>query len=185
VPGWLAGKWHKDSQTDYYQFDYRSGTTDVTTRVMEAKADAIWGTQQDRQGQIWQFDPAPFVTTVDAGDQLVVQIVRLSEPVEDTPTHFVRRSVDVQIRVDKATNVIKSVQAAEEFTTYLPEGAGLVKRECSAKVFDHAGQPVALAKSFSYEKQMDGFEPQISYKDKDLRPLFARFLQELSQKTDQ
>jgi hypothetical protein len=182
VPGWLVGKWHKDTQTDYYQYDYRSGATDVNTKILEAKADATWGTQADPRGQIWQFDPAPYVTTVDAGDQLVVQIVRLSEPVDEAATHFVRRSVDVQIRVDKATNIIKSVQAAEEITVYLPEGNGLVKRECSAKVSDRFGQPVLLAKSFSYERQVAGFVPEAVYKDRELRPLFEQFLQDLSQK---
>ncbi|HEY9715206.1 MAG TPA: hypothetical protein V6C72_17175, partial [Chroococcales cyanobacterium] len=76
IPDWLAGKWHKDSQTDYYRLDFKTNQVDTTTRVEEAKSDGTWGTQIDPESRIWQFNPAPYTDFVDAGDQFVVQIVR-------------------------------------------------------------------------------------------------------------
>jgi hypothetical protein len=185
VPRWLAGKWHKDSQTDYYRYDYTAKQTDTTTRVTEARGDGIWGTQIDDQGQIWQFNPAPFVTTLDGGDQTVVQIVTISEPVEDTDQYFVRRSVDTQIKVDKASNVIKAVESGEQITAYVAEENGLIKRESSSKVFDRFGQPLVLGKSFSYEKRIADFAPQDNYQGKDLRAMFQEFLGNLKKASTQ
>lgn len=176
VPAWLAGTWHKDSQTDFFRYDYRTDKTDTTTRVQEAKSDGIWGTQKDGYDNVWQFDPAPFVTSVDGGEQMVVQLVRVSEPLENSDTAFVRRSIDTQIRVDKATNVIKGVESGEQITTYSLERDGLIKRETSAKVFDREGQPLVLGKSFSYEQRTAPFAPQNYYLGKDMRELFQQFL---------
>ena len=171
-----GGCWHKDTQTDYYRYNYATRQTDITTRVEEAKSDGIWGTQIDDQGQIWQFDTAPFVTSVDAGEQIVLQIVKTSEPVEVSDSHFVRRTVDTQVRIDKATNTISSVETGEQFSSYLPESEGLIKRESSSKVFDRFGQAVVLGKSFSYEQKTEAFVPQNFYQGQDLRPLLNNSL---------
>jgi hypothetical protein len=176
IPAWLAGTWHKDSQTDYYRYTYKTNTTDTTTRTEPAKATGTWGTQQDDKGTIWQFDPAPFTATVDSGDDFVVQMVRTSEPIDVSDRRFVRRSIDTQIRVSKADGVIKSVESGEQITTYRPEGDGLIKRETSAKVFDPQGQPVLLGKSFAYENRVSPFVPQDVYKGKDMKKLFLDFL---------
>jgi hypothetical protein len=180
VPGWLAGSWHKDSQTDYYRYDFVNKSTDIATHVTEARSDGRWGTQQDPQGQVWQFDPAPFVTRVDAGDEMVVQLVSHSDPIDSSDQQFIRRSIDTQVRVDKQTNVIRTVECGEQITSYLPEIEGLVKRESSSKVFDRFGQPMILGKSFSYEKLIAPFAPQDEYKGKDLRELFKQFLDKQS-----
>jgi hypothetical protein len=176
IPDWLAGTWHKDSQTDFYRYNYKTNTTDTTTRTEPAKATGTWGTQQDEKGTIWQFDPAPFTATVDSGDDFVVQMVRISEPVDVSDRKFVRRSIDTQIRVSKVNGVIKSVESGEQITTYRPEGENLIKRETSAKVFDPEGQPILLGKSFAYENRVSAFAPQNNYKGKDMKKLFQEFL---------
>lgn len=176
IPDWLAGTWHKDSQTDYYRYNYKTNATDTTTRTEEAKATGTWGTQQDPKGIVWQFDPAPFTATVDSGDDFVVQMVRVSEPIQVTDRKFVRRSIDTQVRVSKTNGVIKSVESGEQITTYRPENDGLIKRETSAKVFDKDGQPVLLGKSFAYENRVAPFAPQDNYKGKDMKKLFQDFL---------
>ncbi|CAN5654805.1 hypothetical protein BH10CYA1_BH10CYA1_15360 [soil metagenome] len=176
IPDWLAGTWHKDSQTDYYRYNFKTNATDTTTRTEPAKATGTWGTQRDDKGTIWQFDPAPFTATVDSGDDFVVQMVRTSEPVDVTDKKFVRRSIDTQIRVSKVNGVIKSVESGEQITTYRPEGDALIKRETSAKVFDPEGQPILLGKSFAYENRVNSFAPQDMYKGKDMKKLFQEFL---------
>ncbi|MGH9549639.1 MAG: hypothetical protein ACRD3W_09695 [Terriglobales bacterium] len=176
VPPWLAGRWHKENQTDFYRYDFRTNESDTTTRVQPASSDGVWGTQQDPTGQIWQFDPAPFVTTVDAGNDTVVQIVSLSQPILDTPQSFVRRSIDTQIRVDKTTNLIHTVECGEQITTYLQEESGLIKRETSAKVFDRFGQPLVLGKSFSYEKKIGPFVAENFYEGKNMREMLKKYL---------
>jgi hypothetical protein len=177
IPDWLAGTWHKESQTDYFRYDYATRVTDTTTRTAPARSDGRWGTQMDEKGAVWQYDPTPFTAKVDSGDEYVVQLVRVSEPVEATDKVFVRRSVDTQIRIEKATNRIKSVESGEQITQYVPEGEQLVKRETSAKVFDDDGRPVLLGKSFAYENRIAPFQAQDTYQGKDMRVLFKKFLQ--------
>jgi hypothetical protein len=176
IPQWLAGTWHKDWQTDYYRYNFVTKQTDITTRTETARSDGTWGTQADKDGNVWQYDGTPFQTTVDSGSEYVVELVRSSEPVESSGAYFIRRSVDTQIRVDKATNQIKSVESGEQLTTYLPEQDGLVKRETSAKVFDQSGQPVLLGKSFCYETRIRTFAPQDTFQGKDMKSLFAEFM---------
>jgi hypothetical protein len=180
IPSWLAGSWHKDSQTDFYRYNYLTKETDVTTRTEPARSDGAWGTQIDASGNVWQYDATPFQTTVDTGSEYVVQLVRSMEPVESNDTHFVRRSLDTQIRVDRMTNRIKAVESGEQLTTYIPEEAGLIKRESSAKVFDQQGLPTLLGKSFCYEKRIAQFTPQDSFQGKDMKALFAQFRQKAS-----
>lgn len=177
IPTWLAGTWHKDTQTDYYRFNYKTNLVDTTSRTETAKSDGTWGTQIDAKGTIWQYDPAPFNATVDGGDQFIVQLVRSSEPVEVSDKRFVRRSVDTQIRVAKANGEIQMVESGEQITTYTPEGDDQIKRETSAKVFDTSGRAVLLGKSFAYEKRISPFVPQNTYKGKDMKLLFQQFLQ--------
>jgi hypothetical protein len=178
IPGWLAGTWHKESQTDYYRYSYITKQTDITTRTGPARSDGTWGTQRQDDGTVWQYDATPFNSTVDSGSEFVVQLVRVSEPVEESDKIFVRRSIDTQIRVDKMTGRIKAVESGEQLTTYYPEQDGLVKRESSAKVFDANGVAVLLGKSFSYETRVAEFQPQNMYQGKDVRALFVDFIKE-------
>lgn len=177
IPNWLAGSWHKDSQTDFYRYNYLTKETDVTTRTEPARSDGAWGTQIDAEGNVWQYDATPFQTTIDTGSEYVVQLVRSMEPVESNDVHFVRKSLDTQIRVDRMTNRIKAVESGEQLTTYTPEEAGLIKRESSAKVFDQQGLPTLLGKSFCYEKKIAQFSPQDVFQGKDMKTLFAQFRQ--------
>lgn len=176
IPSWLAGRWHKEVQTDYYRFNYLTNDTDTSTRVHKASSDGTWGTQKDNQGNIWQFDPAPYSDVVDAGDETVVQIVRLCEPIESTVDRFVKRSIDTQLRVDKATGKIKSVETGEQITVITPQSDVLIKRETSSKVFDHTGKPLLKGKSFAYENRLAPFTPQNFYRGQDMRQLFQEFL---------
>jgi hypothetical protein len=176
IPPWLAGTWHKESQTDFYRYSYLTKQTDITTRTGPARSDGSWGTQLSDDGTIWQYDACPFNSTVDSGSEFVVQLVRVSEPVEENDKIFVRRSLDTQIRVDKMTGRIRAVESGEQLTTYYPEQDGLVKRESSAKVFDQNGNPLLLGKSFSYETRVATFQPQDSYQGKDVRSMFLQFM---------
>ncbi len=177
IPKWLGGTWHKESQTNFYRYNYVTKQTDIAVRTEPARADGAWGTQVDQDGNIWQFDATPFQTTVDSGTEYVVELVRSSEPVETGDTHiFLRRSVDTQIRIDKMTNRINSVESGEQLTTYIPEQDGLVKRDSSAKVFDKDGQPMLLGKSFCYETRISPFAPQDTFQGKDMKALFAEFI---------
>ena len=181
IPPWLAGTWQKESQTDFYRFNYQTGETDTTTRVIPAKSSGTWGTQIDEKGNIWQFDPAPFTATVDSGDNYVVQLVSISDPVEVSDDRLIRRSIDTQIRVQKSDNMITAVEKGEQLTTYLPQSDGLLKRESSAKVFDKSGKPVLLGRSFSYETRINAFSPQDIYKGKDMKMLFQLFQKDQSE----
>jgi hypothetical protein len=180
IPGWLAGLWHKETQTDYYRYSYATNETDNTQHERIARSDGRWGTQKDSQGNIWQYEPVPYEEMIDAGDETVVQIVRSCEPIQVSDKVFGKRSIDTQLRVDKATGKIKSVETGEEITYLTPESTVLLKRETSAKVFDKDGKAILLGKSFSYENRLSDFEPQNSYHGKDMRVLFNEFLKAVS-----
>lgn len=175
IPTWLGGTWHKESQTDYYLYNYLNNTTNTTPRVQTARSNGKWGTQRDSNGQLWQFDPAPYSDVVDAGDEKVVQIIRVSEALESSDNRFIKRSIDTQMRVDKATGRIKSVETGEQITTFTPQSDVLIKRDTSSKVFDHSGKAILRSKSFAYENRLGPFTPQDFYRGQDMRQLFQEF----------
>jgi hypothetical protein len=178
IPTWLGGTWHKEVQTDYYRYNYLTSSTDTSTHVQKASSDGRWGTLKDPQGNLWQFDPAPYSDIVDAGEETVVQIVRVSEPLESSADRFVKRSIDTQLRVDKVTGKIKSVESGEQITVFTPQSDVLIKRETSSKVFDHTGKAILRGKSFAYENRLGPFEPQNYYRGQDMRQLFQQFLKQ-------
>ncbi|HEY9712885.1 MAG TPA: hypothetical protein V6C72_05415 [Chroococcales cyanobacterium] len=176
IPTWLAGTWHKDEQVNYFRYWYRTKQEDISTHAVVAKSDGTWGIQRDDGGNYWQFEPTPFTTIVDGGNEFVVQLVRKTEPLECSERRFVRRSVDTQIHVDKLSNVIKGVESGEQISIYTPEMGNLIRRSTSAKVFDVQGQPVLLGKSYSYERKIAEFVPQDVYLGKNTKTLFQQFL---------
>lgn len=176
IPRWLAGVWHKESQVDYYRYNYRSRQEDNSIHNVLARSDGYWGMQMDSDGGIWEFNPAPYVDTVDGGTEEIVQYIRSSEPVEVSDSRFVNSTVDTQIRLDKATRKILSVQTGEQVTVYIPVSANVIKRDTSSKVFDSAGQPVILGKSYAYEKRVADFQVRDQMNGKNLKALFGRFL---------
>lgn len=127
IPSWLAGKWHKETQTDYYRYDYLNKTTDDTRHTREARSDGTWGTQQGLGGHIWQYDAVPYSQTVDGAAETIVQIVRVSESLECSEDRFVKRSIDTQLRVDKETGKIQTVETGEEITIFTPESDTMLK----------------------------------------------------------
>jgi hypothetical protein len=176
IPTWLGGTWHKESQTDYFRYNYLDNTADTTARVQRASSDGVWGIQQDNSGKLWQFDPVPYTDMVDSGDETIVQIIRLVEPLESTGDRFVRRSMSTQLRVDKLTGKIKTVETGEQITVITPESNVLIKRQTSSKVFDHTGKPLLRGKSFAYETRTGPFTPRDFYRGQNMKELFSDFL---------
>jgi hypothetical protein len=176
IPSWLAGKWHKEAQTDYYRYDYLNKTTDDTRYTREARSDGTWGTQQGLAGHIWQYDAVPYCQTVDGANETIYQIVRVSESLECSEERFVKRSIDTQLRVDKSSGRIKTVETGEEITIFTPESDTMLKRKTSSKVFDHMGQPIILGMSLSFETKLGPFERQDYYRGQDTRTLFLEFM---------
>jgi hypothetical protein len=178
IPKWLAGTWHKDSQTNAYQYNYLTRQEDSTQRTVIAKGNGIWGTQTDAQGEIWEFNPAPYVDTVDGGTDTIVQLIRSSEPLEVSSERFVKNTLDTQLRVDKATGKIKTVQTAEQISTYTIDSPGVLKRETSSKVFGQDGKPLMLARSIAYENKIADYQPRDVINGKNLKSLFQEYIEQ-------
>lgn len=175
IPKWLAGTWRKESQTNAYLYNYLTRQEDSTPRTVVAKGNGIWGTQTDAQGEIWEFNPAPYVDTVDGGTDTIVQLIRSSEPVEVTADRFVKNTLDTQLRVDKTTRRIKTVQTAEQISTYTMDSSGVLKRETSSKIFGHDGKPLMLARSIAYENKIADYQPRDTINGKDVKALFQEY----------
>lgn len=176
IPVWLAGTWHKETQTDYYLYNFVTGVTDNQPKTEIARSNGVWGTQVDKSGTIWQYNPAPYSDTVDGGTDWIIQNIRKSEPLESNNARFVKRTVDTQLRVNKSTGRILSVETGEQITTYTPLMDGTVRRDGSSKVFGTDGRPLMLAKSVTFEQRVAGFKPNDTYRGLDMKRLFRDFL---------
>lgn len=178
IPKWLAGTWNKESQTNSYSLNYATKQEDTTSHTVVARGKGVWGTQTDIKGEIWEFNPAPYVDTVDGGSDTIVQLIRSTEPLDASEDVFVKSTVDTQLRVDKATGRIKSAQTAEQISTYTLDSPGVLKRETSSKIFAHDGKPVMLARSVAFETKVADYAPRDTIEGKNVKALFQEYLEE-------
>jgi len=176
VPDWLAGDWHNDTRTNYYWQDLTTGDIDHSVKDIVSRGDETIGWQPDRDGNIWQYQSAPYSHRTEGEDTYVVHQIKSYEPVEMQENKFVDRSVSVQINVKRRTGKILWVAQVEQLHIYTPMSPTEVRREDSSKVFDMNGQPLRLEKAYEIETQTTKFRPVNFYHGKNVKQLFADWL---------
>lgn len=169
IPAWRAGKFHRESQTDHTLF----GDQTIVSRV-----DHVYGMQRDKNGGIWHHYSWPKITRVELDGYDEYKIVHRYEPVKITPTEFAVKVNSTDIDVDVNTGKIKRVTKQEEFDQYFPLSEGTVRGESKWQGFSMNGGPNTTVERSSLEEvQTEPFRVINTWKGKDLRESFRKFLQ--------
>ncbi|MDZ4834656.1 MAG: hypothetical protein SGJ27_12830 [Candidatus Melainabacteria bacterium] len=158
IPEWLAGKWQRSHSVETQRTELPSGKNLKAAGLNTAKAFDVFGSYQDKTGQIWQVFSSDHATgEVDRG--------------EFTDRHTVtkynlevvgRNAVMVEVRafhliLNKKTQRIVQSYQDEEFNTYTLTADGKVKTDSSVKVFDGDGAAKLLTRSHADEVRVSRF----------------------------
>ncbi|GEM_PF-2412425 len=176
IPAWRAGRWRRENSTRYYAEDLLTHrcSYDRLTYITRAEADS--GFLRDREGDIWEYEHAPYVGDVDGGNYVEVEYIRSRVPVELKPDRVVYRFQSTNLAIQKGTKKILEVQQTESLQTYRPAGKGFIRCETSVKTFDQLGTAIRLDKIVSEFVLVRPFSPWYRYNGKDMMALFRQFL---------
>jgi hypothetical protein len=159
IPDWLAGKWERSHSVETQRTELPSNKALKPAGMQTAKSQDIFGTYQDKNGQIWQIFSSDHATgEVDRGeftDRHTVTRYNLEVIGERTAVVEVRA---FHLVVSKKTQRIVQSYQDEEFNTYTLIGEGIVKTDSSVKVFDGDGNPTLLTRGHSDVVRISRFE---------------------------
>ena len=178
IPNWMAGKdWVHEQSTSVYREDLRAHTVDTTQTTETDSGIETWGWQRDKNGDTWQYNPAPFMSRDDGDKEFTVHLHHEPwETVSFEPDRMVFRAVGTHIDVDKQSNLITNATQAETILVFTPIAEGVMRTDYSAKIFDEDGQPKSLRKSFRINRRQVPFEAWNYHNGRDVRTAFYQFL---------
>jgi len=152
IPEWFAGNFscYEIVQTSY--FDYTTNKQNNSIQRRPVKQDNIcWGDVRDSQNRIWVEDHTPSSITSEniADNSYIYGISKENYPVMNNGQEIVFKETNMNTLVDKKTNKIKIVTAAENYSTYTPTPDNNIRMDRSLKIFSPEGKPLALMTDYS------------------------------------
>lgn len=177
LPAWSVGLWRHDRQTVYYFQHFAKNIIDQHQREIVSEGTELWGSQQDRNGVVWDYQAAPYSIDIDSGDHIEIQQVQLDEPVEITQQKVTKKFRGIITKIDKRTNRITSSDQSESIQIYTPCGPQCMRCDSSMKTFDELGRAKYLQMSIDYIWRVSPFKPLNVFKGRDLLAMFKEYLQ--------
>jgi hypothetical protein len=167
VPRWIAGNWHREVQTAFTE------NGPVTQRNRSEKH---FGMQQDSNGEIWDYYHVPIKQVAEGANFTEYKVMRSYSILPAGNGKFAMKSRSTCVRVDRNTNKIISSHTQEDINTFSPQGRGVIRSDCSMKIFDSNGRPKDAATGYYTCELVQPFQPTNYLDGKDLRQSFKNFL---------
>jgi hypothetical protein len=178
IPNWMAGwQWVTEQETETYVEDFDTQSVDANPKTKNFSAHETHGWQKDKNGDVWEIDPVPYVTTA-SGDGVEHVFVHRQpvEVIKFSPDRIVFRFYDIDLEVDKSTKRITEVVQHEGIERWTRVSDGVIRGDISTKSFDPDGKPLRLRKAFRIARLEEPFKPWDTYQGHDCRLMFYQFL---------
>jgi hypothetical protein len=175
TPQWFGGKWHSETETISYMYDYKTGVSSSAERVMKSAANTTYGMQQSKDGQLWTFVKLPRLSKTETDFGYAYLYALREELLKYSDSKLVIKFFYYEIKTD-SNNTILGVERVSSINTYTQLDEGLVRLKASLKSFDEDGQPKLLQFSEKVMKQDTPYEEVDEYYGLKLKPLFVEFL---------
>ncbi|PWU03438.1 MAG: hypothetical protein C5B53_00515 [Candidatus Melainabacteria bacterium] len=183
TPEWFGGKWHSETESISYMYDYKTGMASPAEHIMKAVANTTYGMQRSKDGQLWTFVKLPRIAKTETEFGYAYLYALREDLLKYTDTKLVIKFFYYEIRTD-SNNTILGVERVSSINTYTQLDEGLVRLKASMKSFDEEGQPKLLQFSEKVLKQTAPYEEVDEYSGLNLKQLFVEFLKK-SGKEDQ
>lgn len=176
IPSWYAGQKHVDTETILQDYSFRTGQMQNSNRVVTNRQDLAIGFQADKNGEVWEFNRAPYTTSVEGDKYFTTMYVRKRDPLKVTRDQVVVRLVQTSVNVDKRSRRILKTMQEEQINSYVPAGRGVMNMQSSIKSFNADGSPQIQETSTRVVYDSAPFRPIDVYDGKDMRLLFRDFM---------
>ena len=175
IPKWLAGKWRRMQETTVFSHDYASGYSDYEQRPFMSEQLADFGVQTDNKGTVWNCNLGSRGVS-DRGSYRSIALVMGKAPVQTTDDTIIFREVFTVANVNNTTNVILDSYLAESITRHRRMPDGSLETSMSVKIYNASGIPRQVQENVANDRLVSRFEVVDSYKGKDIKADFAKFL---------
>lgn len=176
IPSWMAGTWLVRTETAVYMQNFKTGQIIESPTTYSAKHEFTYGSQVDKQGEIWHFIGVPYTskTTLSNYDEIHEVTTKDFLVASDAMVQF--RTLMTVARVSRSSDKIISSFQQESITCYKPVSPDVIELTSSTKSFDAAGNPDRLTRNTATIKRIKQFRVRDEQDGKDLKTLFGQYL---------
>jgi hypothetical protein len=177
IPGWMAGVWMKNGDMTTSVTDLRTGMSSARNEWTENKLQAVWGHQQDAQGNYWHVNLLPSERDGASSGKLVRFITVAQQCVNSSPQQLMTRTHYVVSESNPWNNQPIDTFQQESFNHYALAAQNQLVNSSSNRVFTYEGVPVREGTLVSQFAKIGQFTPVASLNGVDLRTSLNDYLQ--------
>jgi hypothetical protein len=178
IPKWLAGRWeYYDAKRTSFT-DLKTGKTDDTPVESHNEATTVWGWQQDKSGNIWEFEDSPHTSMSYSPHATTYYVRQKHSPLKIANNKFTCKMSFTYFAVDKESNTLTNTFQSVDTVTYNKLSDTRIRRDVIAQVFDEHGSPISKSAASSFARRLAPFHAIAESEGKDMHSLFEDFLKE-------
>lgn len=157
--------------------DLRTGVSSARNEWEENKLQAVWGHQQDAQGNYWHVNLLPSERDGASSGKLVRFITVLQQCVTSSSQQLITRTHYVVSESNPWNNQPIDTFQQESFNHYAPAAQNQLVNSSSNRVFTYAGEPGRDGSLVSQFAKIGPFTPVATLNGVDLRASLNEYLQ--------
>lgn len=177
IPAWMAGVWMKSGDMTTSVTDLRTGMSSAKNEWTENKLQAVWGHQQDAQGNYWHVNLLPSERDGVSSGKRVRFITVAQQCVGSSPQELMTRTHYVVSESNPWNNQPIDTFQQESFNHYALAAQSQLVNSSSNRVFTYEGVPVREGTLVSQFAKIGQFTPMASLNGVDLRASLNDYLQ--------
>ncbi len=177
IPGWMAGVWLKNGDMTTSVTDLRTGMSSARNEWTENKLQAVWGHQQDAQGNYWHVNLLPSERDGSSAGKLVRFVTVSQQCVSSSSQQLMTRTHYVVSESNPWNNQPIDTFQQESFNHYALAAQNQLVNSSSNRVFTYEGVPVREGTLVSQFAKIGQFAPVATLNGVDLRASLDEYLQ--------
>ncbi len=177
IPSWMAGVWMKNGDMTTSVTDLRTGMSSAQNEWTENKLQAVWGHQQDAQGNYWHVNLLPSERDGSSSGKLVRFITVSQQCVGSSPQELMTRTHYVVSESNPWSHQQFDTFQQESFNHYALAAQSQIVNTSSNRVFTYEGVPVREGTLVSQFAKIGQFMSVASLNGVDLRASLNDYLQ--------
>ncbi len=177
LPAGMAGVWVKNGDMTTSVTDLRSGMNSAQKEWTENKLEAVWGHQQDAQGNYWHVNLLPSERDGSSSGKRVRFVTVSQQCVNSSPQYLLTRSHYIVSESNPWNNQSIDTFQQESLNNYALAGQNQLVNTSSNRVFSYEGVPIREGSLVSQFAKIGQFAPLASLNGVDLRASLNDYLQ--------
>lgn len=170
IPKWFAGTWQRTEITNTALGFIKVKQMDIRRRH--------YGFQSDARGRVWHWVRTPFPVRTERRNEFVYFQINKEEPVDVNKDSVTIHMTWTAWDYDRFSGVIRRVHQGDQFDVFTQKSPGVITCHCNLASYDQNGKHLGNGKSFWDDYCVEPYQQIDEFEGKDLRAMFASFLEE-------